>query len=398
MSETTDPRAARREAHTRLLKSPCVSPLRLRVGDEYVNINCSNTYRAKCPSCSARFIRQLRLRIASGIEPVFGQEPGEGHLVFVTLTAPSFGSPVHNRDKRTGRCTVCNATHSQTDEVLGFPVKPGKYRFWQAVQWNHLAPRLWHAFITELRRLLPEETVEYFVAAEMQTRITAHYHAIIRVTGNPEATEAAIRRARTVQVNPPSEVTRVFDGKGAPVKFGRQIDIQHLPARSEEANARVAYVTKSVAAYASKDMRQSQRGEPSKIARSMRATAARYLPHLGHMESLGGYVGARYSFSRNWGLSAREVSLHMTLGWMRAHGKAAESSGIEVAERYVRGTTDRLEDVDRQIVHEGEAIHDGRFYLRNSAGLFPSEHNTDEAHDFASLVDELTEAVYGSDR
>ena len=397
MSETTDPRVARREAHARLLKAPCVRPLRLRVGNEYVNLNCRNTLRSKCPPCSARHVRQLRLRIASGIEPVFGQQPGEGHLFFVTLTAPSFGSPVHNRDKRTGRCTVCNGVHSQTDDFLGSPVKPSKYRFWQAVQWNHLAPRLWHAFITELRRLLPEENVEYFVAAEMQTRIIAHYHAIIRVTGKPEATEAAIRRARIVQVNPSSEVTAVFDGKCAAVRFGRQIDIQHLPARSEEANAKVAYITKSVAAYASKDTRQSRLGEPSKVARSMRATAARYLPHLGYMESVGGYVGSRYAFSRAWGLSAREVSLYLTLGWMKAHGKAADSSGIEVAERYVRGSTDRMEGQDREIVHEDDAIHDARFYLRNSSGLFPSEHDTGKAYELEALVDEMTVDIYGTD-
>lgn len=138
-----------------LLCAPCIRPNYFKLGDPITTGPCRNTFSRKCPPCAARFLRDLRLRVYSGMESVLGSSPTSGDFWFVTLTAPGFGSSVHNR-REDGSCSSCEQQHSKTDPLIGYPKHSKNYRFWEAVQWNYLAPKLWHGYVMALRQALSE--------------------------------------------------------------------------------------------------------------------------------------------------------------------------------------------------------------------------------------------------
>ena len=90
--------------------------------------------------------------------------------LFVTLTAPSFGT-VHTRRENNGKVLPCHARrnaatcphgrvmscterHSTDDPRLGEPLCPDCYDYAGSVLFNALAPQLWKRFTDALRRHL----------------------------------------------------------------------------------------------------------------------------------------------------------------------------------------------------------------------------------------------------
>jgi hypothetical protein len=200
---------------------------------------CGNRRATVCPSCAQTYQRDayqlLRAGLVGGkgVPATVATHPA----VFVTLTAPSFGT-VHNRivrkhtcaDRRrcdcraepcharrdTGICVheqpaVCWARHETGDPLLGQPLCLDCYDHLHQVVWNLAAPELWHrtkqAAERHLKKLCRARGIPFHVVAsssgklrrvapirlspgkvaEMQRRGAVHFHALIRLDGvNPD--------------------------------------------------------------------------------------------------------------------------------------------------------------------------------------------------------------------
>src|SRR4051794_19831662 len=122
---------------------------------------CGNRREAVCPSCARTYRGDAFQLVASGMRGGKGvpEEVAEHPLVFLTLTAPSFG-PVHSRrvvDDKARRCrprrdggvcahgvsVACNEIHDEDDPRLGEPICQGCFDYEHNVLWNALAPELW---------------------------------------------------------------------------------------------------------------------------------------------------------------------------------------------------------------------------------------------------------------
>jgi hypothetical protein len=229
-------------------------------------------------------------------------------LVFLTLTAPSFG-PVHSRRVRDGkvrRCRprrngevcphgvslACSAVHDEDDERLGEPLCAECFDYVHAVLWNALAPELWRRTAIQLPRELARLTgtcvkrlpvrVSYVKVAEFQRRGALHFHCVLRLDGVSEHGEieapppgfgrellidAALAAARHVSV--PTSHGRV-------IRWGAQIEVRELDAHASGATAGyiAKYATKSTEAVGG----LLYRLEPGDVGRlKVRAHVRRYV-------------------------------------------------------------------------------------------------------------------------
>src|SRR3954471_5375117 len=180
---------------------------------------CGNRREAVCPSCARTYRGDAFQLVASGMRG--GKDVPEsvsGHpMVFLTLTAPSFG-PVHSRrvvDGQARRCRPrrkgelcphgvslacpiglsrpCREVHDEDAPRLGEPLCPECFDYEHAVLWNALAPELWRytssQFPRELARLLGvkqsalDVRVSYVKVAEFQRRGALHFHCVLRLDG-----------------------------------------------------------------------------------------------------------------------------------------------------------------------------------------------------------------------
>src|SRR3954452_6508899 len=133
---------------------------------------CGNRREAVCPSCARTYRGDAYQLVASGMRGGKGvpESVSEHPMVFLTLTAPSFG-PAHSRRVRDGkvrRCRprrngevcphgvslVCSAMHDEDDSQLGEPLCPECFDYEHAVLWNALAPELWRRTAIQLPREL----------------------------------------------------------------------------------------------------------------------------------------------------------------------------------------------------------------------------------------------------
>jgi replication initiator protein RepSA len=180
-------------------------------------VRCGNRRAAVCPSCSFTYSGDVWQVLAAGISGGRHDVPtavGAHPLVFVTLTAPSFG-PVHTTRESTtgrrlpcrprrpgargvcphGRPTWCGRTHPDGDLELGTPLCEQCFDYVGLVAFNWHAPELWGRFTIALRRELAARLtvseaelgrrvrVQYAKVAEFQRRGVVHFHAIIRLDG-----------------------------------------------------------------------------------------------------------------------------------------------------------------------------------------------------------------------
>ncbi|MGO4596093.1 replication initiator [Terrabacter sp. 2RAF25] len=178
-----------------------------------LHVRCGNRRAADCPSCSRVYAADTFHLIRAGVVGGKGvpAQVSESPMVFATLTAPSFG-PVHGtRNGRRcrpyrakddadrcvhGRSTVCHATHTDGDPLLGQPLCGDCYDYPSHLVWQWWAPELWRRFTITLRRALARmlgigphrlakiATIEFAKVAEYQLRGLVHFHALVRVDGN----------------------------------------------------------------------------------------------------------------------------------------------------------------------------------------------------------------------
>jgi len=171
---------------------------------------CGNRRDDVCPSCSRIYARDTFELISTGLDGGKGvpETVRANPLLFVTLTAPSFGAvhsvrdgkqPCHPRSRATvcehGRILSCRAHHTDGDEAVGAPLCPDCYDVSSAVIWQWHAPELWRRFTIALRRyvaaslgireskLKEHARLEYAKVAEFQARGLVHFHALVRIDG-----------------------------------------------------------------------------------------------------------------------------------------------------------------------------------------------------------------------
>jgi hypothetical protein len=220
-------------------------------------------------------------------------ESVSGHpMVFVTLTAPSFG-PVHSRRVAGGeaqRCRPrrqadvcrhgvrlsCGEAHDEDDPRLGEPLCPECFDYERAVLWNALAPELWRRTAIQIprelarlaglshRELRRRVRVSYVKVTEYQRRGALHFHCVIRLDrGQPGATAELVEpaeaefswelldeavRAAVAHVSVPSP-SADDDSAGWPsreIRWGLELEVRPLDAESSaaEPGACAGYIAK----------------------------------------------------------------------------------------------------------------------------------------------------------
>ena len=130
--------------------------------DETLLTCCGNRREAVCPSCANTYRGDAFQLVAAGMRGGKGvpESVAEHPLVFLTLTAPSFG-PVHSRRVTGGEGaalpaapraarrarTACRwpatQVHDEDDPCLGEPICARCFDYEHAVLWNAMAPELW---------------------------------------------------------------------------------------------------------------------------------------------------------------------------------------------------------------------------------------------------------------
>lgn len=255
---------------------------------------CGNRRGAVCPSCSRLYARDTfelistSLHGGKGVPAAVNANP----LLFVTLTAPSFG-PVHGVREgkhpcypRTrlatcphGRRLTCWARHDSDDPRVGAPLCRECYDIESATVWQWHAPELWRRFTIALRRQLAAELgvrdrdlkhharLEYAKVAEFQARGLVHFHALVRIDGPdgpgspapiPAARlEGALRdAAAAVRCTAPpvddADVERVL-------RFGAQTDVRIVRSGSVAGDE---ITTEQVAAYLAKYSTKAAGADP----------------------------------------------------------------------------------------------------------------------------------------
>ncbi|WP_432558507.1 replication initiator [Granulicoccus sp. GXG6511] len=254
---------------------------------------CGNRRAEVCLACSRVYARDTFAMIRAGVAggKTIPTTVATNPLLFVTLTAPSFGL-VHGvrengkpcRPRSSDRVEVCphgvrlscHATHADDDAVVGSPLCWDCYDWTSAVVWQWHAPELWRRTTIALRRALASAlgvppsrlkdraSLQYAKVAEYQARGLVHFHALIRLDGpdgpgSPAPLDAetladlvtTVTRSVTCPAPPTSETdtARV-------IAWGRQLDVRtvrhHATARRSESLS-AGQVAGYLAKYATKD-------------------------------------------------------------------------------------------------------------------------------------------------
>lgn len=250
---------------------------------------CGNRREAVCPSCAETYRGDAYQLVASGMRGGKGV-PGsvrEHPMVFLTLTAPSFG-PVHSRrvvDGQARRCRPrrdggtcphgvpvgCSLVHDEDDERLGEPLCLDCFEYEHAVLWNALAPELWRRTAIQFPRALARLTgvsqnklsarVSYVKVAEFQRRGALHFHCVLRLDGFGDDGEIVAPPARFTEqllVDAATAAARhasfLSPGSSAhpsvTIGWGAQIEVRPLDVETSRLTAGyiAKYATKSTEA------------------------------------------------------------------------------------------------------------------------------------------------------
>lgn len=174
---------------------------------------CGNRREEVCPACSRIYARDTFELISTGLHGGKGvpDTVRDNPLLFITLTAPSFGAvhgarerngkpqPCHPRSQvkvcEHGRSMACWARHDPEDAAVGSPLCPECYDIESAALWQWFAPELWRRFTISLRRhlaaalnieaseLAAHLRLEYAKVVEFQGRGLVHFHSLVRIDG-----------------------------------------------------------------------------------------------------------------------------------------------------------------------------------------------------------------------
>lgn len=184
--------------------------------DSVLYARCGNRRASRCPSCSHEYQGDMWHLLSAGVS---GGDKGvpesvSAHpLVFLTLTAPSFGA-VHSSTRpgaQPRQCTVnaapglcehgrprrCTEHHDADDALIGQPLCPDCYDYEGQTVWQWHCPELWRRFTIRLRRLVATHLgmsekasrdllrVQFAKVGEYQKRGAIHLHALVRLDGAP---------------------------------------------------------------------------------------------------------------------------------------------------------------------------------------------------------------------
>ncbi len=221
-----------------------------------------------CPACASLYRADVRHLITAGLADLHPDVP----VLFVTLTAPSFG-PVHVARTPPGPCQPtdpglfpqchqpCRQQHDPTDPIVGTPICERGYDWYAAIMFNNRATELWRRTLIAAHRTLARQLaipvrtitnrhrIAYAKIIEYQTRGAIHYHALLRCDpaadmppAPVEAFTAAIHTAIASTETPnPLHPDR-------PIRWGTQVDITAIDPerRAAAAGYLTKYVTKGV--------------------------------------------------------------------------------------------------------------------------------------------------------
>ena len=256
------------------LASSCSHPIRLRgsmvdletgeLSTRLLRVACKDRREALCPACSSLYKADAWILIAAGM---FGGKGIDESVVdhpklFVTLTAPSFGT-VHtlradgscHKTPPKKRCShgvlaACTLQHRGDDPVLGDPLCAECFDYRGAVLWNGHASRLFSETVRQLKRRLASGAgiphldfvkfarINYLKVAEVQRRGLIHFHAVVRADGPDHASSGppdwlgAEEIARELRVLIPDMAVRGVDGRE--LRWGRQFDVSILETNDED--------------------------------------------------------------------------------------------------------------------------------------------------------------------
>ena len=172
---------------------------------------CGTRREALCPPCASVYRSDAFHLVASGLRggKGVGIEVAERPVVFLTLTAPSFGA-VHRRlpdgschlvGQRCehGQALVCPVQHDESDPSLGEALCASCYDFEGAVLFNAGVAELWRRTMiyglrslggllgTSVRTTASCWRLSYVKVVEFQRRGSVHVHALVRLDRRPES-------------------------------------------------------------------------------------------------------------------------------------------------------------------------------------------------------------------
>jgi hypothetical protein len=232
--------------------------------DGQLMMACRSRRASRCPACSSVYAADAYQLIAAGMVggkgvPEFVQDHPQ---LFVTLTAPGFGSVHSTRERgctaaksgfcKHGETRYCRQLHGADDVLLGQPLCRECFDYEGALLWNALAPEMWRRTLIGLHRALAEARglrvrdlnqyarVRYAKVAEFQKRGLVHFHAVIRLDG-PRAdavSQLAGDWLPELQAALDAVVARttVQAPEGfRPSRWGRQLDVRQLGDDSDPA-------------------------------------------------------------------------------------------------------------------------------------------------------------------
>jgi hypothetical protein len=248
---------------------------------------CGNRRAAVCPPCAETYRQDAYHLLLAGLCGGKGvpESVAEHPMVFVTLTAPSFGL-VHSRrigvDGEPRRCRPrrdapmcphgvrlsCGDLHGEHDPCLGEPLCLDCYNHHGAVIWNNAVGELWRCTTIYLRRhvarhaCLTQAEAERRVAmayarvGEYHKRGLVHLHALVRLDrAMPDYRRGEVRRPSvrfTVDVLEQAVRSAVAEVRakgseylGSPhVRWGDELDVRPLSNRGGSAREAAGYLAK----------------------------------------------------------------------------------------------------------------------------------------------------------
>jgi hypothetical protein len=304
----------------------CTRPIRLhgridavdvRTGEMYAVVDsadepggallvaCRNRRATACPACADVYRGDAWQLIAAGLRGGKGvsADVASRPRVFVTLTAPGFGS-VHSRrmqsggvrrcrPRRSGVCShgrlkACRTRHDTADPLLGQPLCSDCFRYDEAVLWNANAGALWNRTVIAIRRGLAQRAgvavrqlssvarLAFIKVIEYQARGVVHLHAVVRIDGPDVETPppASLNEDTLVAVLcdavAAAQVPCVLpDNRPWTVHWGEQTDIRPIDdaSRPGAVAAYIAkYATKSTDSVGALDRRIRRVGQIERLA------------------------------------------------------------------------------------------------------------------------------------
>ena len=246
--------------------------------DSVLYVRCGNRRASRCPSCSHEYQGDMWHLLSAGVS---GGDKGVPEsvsthpLVFLTLTAPSFGA-VHSSTRPGAQprpCTVnaapglcehgrprrCTEHHDADDARIGQPLCPDCYDYEGQTVWQWHCPELWRRFTIRLRRLVATHLgmsekasrdllrVQFAKVGEYQKRGAIHLHALVRLDGAPSdddpypsptvdvpaswLAERCLEAARDIEID--AAPVDAYDSARV-LRFGRQADARPVQRHSDD--------------------------------------------------------------------------------------------------------------------------------------------------------------------